>query len=106
MEIRLGRGQKVPVGAVEYTTICTDKDDAEHRDEKWFGSTNKRTLEIIVRGDLAPDRAAETAVHEIAHAVNNEYCNSSLCEDQVAGMGMGFAQVLKAWGVTIVVEKE
>ena len=104
MILKVSNGDRIPVGAVTYVLQVSAKLDAEMRDENCHGTCNKRTCEIQVRADLAPERFMEVLCHEVAHGINNEYCNSSMTEDQVHGCGEGIAQVLRGWGVEMVIE--
>jgi hypothetical protein len=61
---------------------------------------------IKVRSDLNPSVTMATLMHEALHAVNESYCGGTLSEAQVQGMAQGASQLLRQWGICLVLKKE
>jgi len=75
------------------------------RREGLGGQTRFSELEISLSDEVAPEKRSHTFLHEILHAIDEEYCNSkALDEKSTDAISSGLLQVLKQLGIEFVFE--
>ena len=67
------------------------------------GYCSKQALCLYINPDQA--RVAQTFIHEVVHAIDNEYCGGVLTEQSVVGIASGVMQVLKQLGIEFTLEE-
>ena len=88
MKVKLPKAIKV---ASHPYAIKFDPDIEDHGHD---GEVNHRLQEISIKPGYKPDKLMEILLHELFHCINYVYCQNSLSEAQVDGLGEGWAQVL------------
>lgn len=94
--------RKIKIGGFDYSIVVSPAFDKELFADGNKGSMSSRLRRIIVSSTLPPQDFSETFVHEILHAVDDIYTNSSLTENQVFLLANGLLQVLEQLGVRFV----
>lgn len=61
----------------------------------YAGLYNSNYQTILLDKDNHTEKIEQTLFHEITHAINYDYLNDKLTEEEVNNLGNGFYQVLK-----------
>ncbi len=107
---RLGKGMKheikiprrIRVGGYDYTIGMSTAFDKELHSDGDKVQASSRLRRIIVSSVLSPQDFSETFIHEILHAVDDIYANSSLIENQNYLIANGLFQVFEQLGIRFV----
>ncbi len=87
---------KVQIGGHVYPII---QDDIQVKYDLVGYSQHRPLTEIAIERGVSSALKDETLIHEIFHAIDRVYLNSSLSEAEINALGSGFHQVLQQWGV-------
>jgi len=83
--------KKLKICGLDYKVIF--KDDL-HQKEGFAGLHRPVEQIIELEKNYHPQTVERNFLHEIVHAINNNYCNGELTENQVNSLANGLYQVL------------
>jgi hypothetical protein len=98
-------GPIVEIGGVGVEVQHGPEVDTHLSGRGYLGEYTVGQATIKIRSDLAPTETMATFIHEAFHAGNESYCGGTLSEAQVQGMAQCASQLLRQWGIYLVLAK-
>ncbi len=97
--------KKIKIGGFTYTVKLDKATALEMKKQNLYGQCVGTAREIRLDTDQSAEQISATFIHEVIHAVDDVYTNSSLTEMENKGLANGLYQVIEQLGIRFVKEK-